>query len=210
MALSYSGVQCELREVVLKNKPEEMVRLSPKATVPVLLLGDGQVIDESLDIMLMALRESDPEHWLDPKRATIDEMLELIDQNDSEFKIHLDRYKYPERFLPDSEQGSERLHAFRAEHLAQATLLLSGLDQRLKGSRYLFGSEKSLADAALFPFVRQFAAVDRDYFESLPLQSLQLWHDRWLDDPLFTGVMKKYKPWQPGDEPGHSGDGPSH
>ncbi|TLS67498.1 glutathione S-transferase [Mariprofundus erugo] len=198
LALSYAAVQCELREVVLKAKPEALIGVSPKATVPVLTLCGGRVIDESLDIMLWALEQSDPESWLKPESGTWDEMLTLIALNDSEFKHHLDRYKYPERFVPALEQQKRPPEELRAGHLKQAMVFLARLDQQLQDSIYLFGDDISLADAALFPFVRQFAAVDTGYFGHLPLRHLQRWHSQWMQDPLFINVMTKFQPWQPG------------
>jgi len=192
MALYVAGVQCELREVVLKNKPAEMLALSSKATVPVLSLPDGRVIDESLDMMYWALHESNvPQQWLFSADASVNEMLALIRMNDGLFKFHLDRYKYPERFELASRDA--------CEHFQQACEFLCELERQLKQSPFLFGSHASLADVALFPFIRQFAAVDREAFKALPFTCLQQWLSGWLADELFQQIMVKRTPWKPGD-----------
>jgi len=148
LALLASGTVCEIREVKLSAKPAEMLALSPKATVPVLLSPDGRVIEESLDIMRWALARNDPEGWLDRS----DEL--LIACNDGPFKHHLDRYKYPDRHDADP-----------AEHRAAALDLLRPLEARLLASPYLCGDAMGLADAALMPFVRQFAQTDLAWFD---------------------------------------------
>ncbi|GAV21154.1 glutathionine S-transferase [Mariprofundus micogutta] len=187
MALYVAGIQCELREVALKNKPLEMLNISPKGTVPVLLLPDGRVIDESLNVMLWALNESDPLQWLKPADSSVEEMLELIEMNDGQFKFHLDRYKYPDRYgLRNS-----------IDHFKQASSFLSALERSLENNIFLFGSAPSLADVALFPFVRQFAAVDRQAFESLALHGLNRWLDHWITDQTFQAIMLKHQPWTP-------------
>ena len=145
MALAYSGIQAELREVKLSDMPDSMLQLSPKATVPVLALSDGQVLDESLDIMLWSLSQSDPEDWLD-----IDESSkQLIQQFDEEFKPLLDRYKYADRYP----RLSQHEHRIRAEDY------LSELNQLLTFHPYLSGGHCRLSDVAIFPFIRQFAGV---------------------------------------------------
>jgi len=192
MALYAAGIHCELREVALKHKPQAMLELSAKGTVPVLLLADGTVIDESLDIMLRALSESDPLQWLKPAHGSVHEMLELIRFNDHEFKFHLDRYKYPERFETVSPA---------VDHFHHASGFLYMLEASLQQSKFLFGPEASLADVALFPFVRQFAAVDQQAFEKLPCPHLQQWLAYWLADSAFQAVMCKQKVWQAGSSP---------
>ncbi|MDX8406433.1 MAG: glutathione S-transferase [Mariprofundus sp.] len=184
MALHYAGVQCMIREVVLKDKPQQLLAISAKGTVPVLLLPDGNVIDESLEIMRWALARHDPELWLQADAGN------LIERNDSEFKFHLDRYKYPERFGLDSDAVS---------HRQQATVFLAELDQYLSQAAYLYGERASMADIALFPFVRQFAAVQPAWFAALPYPHLQTWLSRWLDSELFHAVMLRYPQWHPED-----------
>ena len=184
MTLRYSGIQVELREVVLKNKPTELIELSPKGTVPVLAL-DEAVLDESFDIMLWALEQHDPENWLDH----LDEAKELITANDFIFKPHLDGYKYAQR----DEEGLKRVHRNSAEQM------LTEIDVLLSERTFLHGEAPGLADVALLPFVRQFANVDIKWFKTLPYHSLMSWLACLLDDQLFVGVMAKYSPWTPGD-----------
>jgi glutathione S-transferase len=184
LVLLVSGTVCELREVKLSAKPPEMLEVSPKGTVPVLVLQDGQVIDESIDIMRWALGQNDPEGWLDRDDAA------LIAANDRRFKHHLDRYKYPQRHGSDS-----------AEHREAGCALLMQLDARLAGRGHLCGTERGLADMALFPFVRQFAEVDREWFDCLPLPHLQSWLAGHCASALFAAAMVRLKPWQAGDQP---------
>ena len=184
LALAVSGARCTLREVRISAKPQEMLAASPKATVPVLVLPDGGVIDESLDIMRWALRNRDPEGWL-----TRDDPA-LIASVDGAFKHDLDRYKYPER------HGSNTL-----EHRARGLEFLRELDQRLAGAGQLCGPARGLADAAIMPFVRQFAAVDGDWFDTLPLPHLAGWLAGHIASSLFEAVMVRVKPWVPGDLP---------
>lgn len=184
MAIAVSGVTVEMREVVLRDKPPEMVEVSPKATVPVLVHGEG-VLDESLDIMRWALRQNDPEKWL----QHIDE--DLIAANDGSFKQNLDRYKYPSRY--DLADGSE--------HRDAALPHLEMLNDNVTASGYLGLGKAGLTDIALFPFVRQFAATDPSWFEALPLKPLHHWLDNLVTSPLFGTIMKRYPQWHAGDEP---------
>jgi glutathione S-transferase len=183
MALAVSAVSYEIREVSLKSKPAPMLDASPKATVPVLVLPGGRVIDESLDIMFWALKQNDPERWLPADAAT----MELISVNDGPFKFHLDRMKYANRY-PDSEP---------AEHRADAIGQLTQLETRLCNHEFLFGSTPTLADVAIFPFVRQFAHADVAAFANAPLLALQSWLARWESSELFQSVMIKQAVWQP-------------
>ncbi|RON42247.1 glutathione S-transferase [Pseudomonas brassicacearum] len=181
MALRYSGVAVNIVEVSLKAKPAEMLALSSKGTVPVLSV-DGQVIDESLAIMHWALAQSDPQDWLlkdDPVGQQL--IAELIEENDQVFKVHLNRYKYAERY-------PEQPMAF---YRAEGEVFLRRLDELLKGRDYLLAEHPSLADVALMPFVRQFAHVDREWFGQSPYHRLQAWLQRFLESELFTSVMKK-------------------
>ncbi|PCI63411.1 MAG: glutathione S-transferase [Kordiimonadales bacterium] len=189
MAIKVSGQQVALREVVLRDKPEAMIEVSPKATVPVLVLTDGIVVDESFDIMLWALAQNDPEGWLVPEVGTLDEMLALVQTCDRDFKSHLDRYKYENRY-----EGVSAL-----EHRAEAESFLAILDTRLEAAKYLFGSRPALADFAVAPFIRQFANVDKDWFGGTPYKHLQRWLATFLVSPAFTSVMHKYPQWHSGD-----------
>lgn len=181
MALRYSGVAVDIVEVSLKAKPAEMLALSGKGTVPV-LNADGRVIDESLDIMRWALAQNDPQDWLlkdDPDAAV--HIAPLIEQNDQLFKVHLNRYKYAERY------PEQPMEVYRSE----GEVFLRRLDQLLEGRDYLLADHPSLADVALMPFVRQFAHVDREWFGQTPYRRLQAWLQRLLASDLFTSIMKK-------------------
>jgi glutathione S-transferase len=184
LALLASDTVCEIREVKLSAKPAELLALSAKATVPVLDLRDGQIIDQSLDIMRWALARNDPEGWLD--RA--DEA--LIAQNDGAFKHHLDRYKYPHRHGADA-----------AVHRAACAEILIPLDARLVAAANLCGDEPGLTDAALMPFVRQCAETDRAWFDAQPWPGLQAWLARHIASSLFEAAMVRLVPWAEGDAP---------
>ena len=183
LALQSGGITVELREVVLRDKPAQMLHASPKGTVPVLLAG-GDVVEESLDVMLWALGRNDPEGWLDmPATGHA-----LIAECDGAFKTALDRYKYASRH-PEADAEEER---------AKASLFLHRLDQTLVGKNWLFG-EISLADMAMLTFVRQFANVDRAWFDAEPWPDLQRWLEAFLASNRFLSIMQKYPQWQPGD-----------
>lgn len=177
LALRYSGVPVRIVEVSLKAKPAEMLALSPKGTVPVLNV-DGQVIEESLEIMQWALAQNDPDNWLlqgDPA------VFALIAENDQDFKYHLNRYKYAERY---PEQPMEQYRAGGEVFLQKLEALLAERD-------YLMANHLTLADAALAPFVRQYAHVDRVWFAGTPYKRLQAWLERFLQSALFIAVMAK-------------------
>lgn len=187
LAVASSGQPCELREVVLRDKPQALFDASPKGTVPVLVLPDGQVIDESLDIMRWALAQHDPEGWLAPEHESLDHMLDLIHENDTFFKARLDRYKYPVRYNLPSGRGDRDVGA----------LWLRKLNARLESSPWLYGSRPALADMAIAPFVRQYAHTDREWFRAEDWTPLCAWLDAFLDSDLFVRVMHKYAAWQP-------------
>jgi glutathione S-transferase len=189
MAILSSGITVELREVVLRDKPPELLVASPKGTVPVLVLPDGRVIDQSLDIMEWALLQNDPEDWLkhNDKR--------LIRENDGPFKANLDRYKYPHRY--DLADG--------LSHRLVGMQWLDDLDQRLSGPPWLSGEHIGLTDIAIFPFVRQFAMTDIDWFYAAPVPALQSWLDRLLNTSVFLAVMARYPQWHAGDNPVYFG-----
>ena len=186
LALQVSGTQCELREVVLREKPTEMLAASPKGTVPVLIDLDGSVIDESLDVMLWALGKNDPDKWLRPETGDIESILTLIEDFDEQFKPQLDRYKYPNRFGLDDPMPA-RSAAY--EYLCSQTNVL-------EGQRYLHGESASLADMALAPFVRQYANTDREWFDSNASPALQRWLNSILESELFAAIMQKYRQWR--------------
>jgi glutathione S-transferase len=187
LALRYANIGCELREVVLRDKPPELLQLSPKATVPVLELtgADGvvEVIDESLEIMLWALGQSDPDGWLD-----IDVLAAnmLIDANDDEFKVWLDRYKYPEH-----EGGNER-----ADARQQCERFIRELEHLLGSKPALMGQHAALPDMAIVPFVRQFAMVDAAWFEQAPYPAVRAWLTQATSSQLFQSIMAKYPMWK--------------
>ena len=190
LALKYAQVPLELREVVLRHKPEALLAISPKGTVPVLQLPNGQVLEESLDIMNWALQQADPQGWL--TQGNTQAMHDLIARNDGPFKALLDRYKYPERHPAHT----------RIDYRDQAiALCIHDLNQRLTGTPFLLGGKPSLADMAIAPFIRQFAQVDADWFANAPLPALITWLGQLVDSPLFHAVMAKHPPWQAGDTP---------
>jgi len=183
LALAYAGVRVELREVSLKNKPRQLLEISTKGTVPVLQLMDGGVIDESLDIMRWALAQQDPDDWL----AAGDEAESLVAVNDGEFKHYLDRYKYADRY-PEFSVDYYR---------GKAESLLAVLEERLMHSGNLAGKHASWVDAAIFPFIRQFAGVDEAWFHANPYHELKKWLLLWSESDLFASVMGKYPVWTP-------------
>jgi glutathione S-transferase len=171
------------------NKPESLFLASPKGTVPVLVLDNGQVLDESFDIMNWALRQNDPEHWIE--KACLKDAKTLIHWNDSEFKYYLDRYKYADRY-PEFSAFDYRLQAER---------FLTELEQRLHQNAYLCSDHFSLVDAAILPFIRQFAAVDSIWFTSAPYPFIQQWLNEFVTSNRFIAMMKKYDSWKPGNSP---------
>ena len=180
LALLIAGIAFDAHEVSMRDKPAEMLAVSPKGSVPVMRLPDGQVLEQSWDIMRWALEQPATRAcWAAAQTA---ENLEWLAQNDGTFKHHLDRYKYPERHK-ESDRGR-----YRAEALAS---FLRPLNKRLTQSRFLGGGEPCATDLALFPFVRQFAAVEPAWFALEPLPALQAWLAGWLSSPLFLHCMYK-------------------
>ncbi|TEW54948.1 glutathione S-transferase [Psychromonas sp. RZ22] len=189
LAIAVAKQQVRLREIVLKHKPAELLAISPNKTIPVLQLDETlnetnntNVVNESLDIMLWALNKSDPQHWLNP---SLEDMLHLIQTNDHEFKPWLDKYKYADRFPEYTQQHyREQSHQF---------LLL--LESRLHVQQYLFADHATLADMAIFPFIRQFAAVDKEWFEQSPYPKIRDWLNDLVNGKLFQSCMQKYATW---------------
>lgn len=179
MAIRASLVEVDVKEVNLKNKPPALLQASPKATVPVLILQNGEVIEESLDIMYWALQQNDPDNWLAFKDTS--QTRTLIEYNDTVFKTQLDHYKYADRF-PRHPQSHYRQEA---EHF------LSQLESRLNNTPFLSANSPSLSDIALLPFIRQFAYVDIKWFEHAPWPKLRTWLFYWLESALFQSVMLK-------------------
>lgn len=191
LALAASGVQCELREIVLRDKAPEFLAASPKGTVPVVVTPQGEVIEESLDVMHWALAQNDPENWLGADEARAEEMEALIAACDGPFKQALDRYKYATRY-EDADPLTER---------AKGEVFLRTLNDRLADAPYLFGGKVSLADMAIAPFVRQFANVDRAWFDGQDWPHLIAWLEAFLDSERFQAIFKKYPKWHAGDAP---------
>jgi len=192
LGIVFAEQKVELREIVLKNKPAQMLAISPKGTVPVLELAEsdsseGRVIEESREILTWALQQKDPQGLLNIDLVSANA---LIARNDNEFKHWLDRYKYADRH-PELSQ---------LEYRQQGEVFLQALENLLAKNRYLLGANISIADIGIMPFVRQFAHVDREVFYSLPYPNLQQWLRDWLEQPVFQQVMIKFQPWQEGDE----------
>jgi glutathione S-transferase len=226
LALLASGQRCELREVVLREKPPELLAASPEATVPVLVLpaaqaGDGgaapdRVIVHSLDIMLWTLRRHDPLGWLTPGDGTLADLLALVEACDTGFKPDLDRYKYPNRHPqmqmqtqtqtqtrnPDTATAAADMHATAHVHRDRGAVFLQGLEDRLARHPHLAGDHATLADAAILPFVRQFAGVDPGWFAARPWPRLRGVLADWEGSDAFAIVMRRHAPWKAADGTG--------
>ncbi|MDX1668417.1 MAG: glutathione S-transferase, partial [Limnobacter sp.] len=190
LGLAVSHTQVELREILLRDKPEHMLTLSPKGTVPVLWLPDGTVIDESLDVMLWALRRNDPQGWLNLSPSQEKQAREWVSLLDGDFKYHLDRYKYSNRYENCDPQ----------EHLKQCLTILEPWEQALSEHAFLLGEQAKYVDYAVLPFVRQFRIADPHFFDQEPeLTHIRGWLNRYLDSELFKTIMPKFKQWQPDD-----------
>ena len=180
LALLRAGVAFDAHEITLRDKPAALLAASPKGTVPVLVLPDGKVLEESLHIMRWAFAGRDADGWWSRAQTPGNQALTAL--NDGPFKQQLDRYKYPERFRPDERD----FHRDQA-----ATGLLQSLEQRLTAHPYLGGATPCATDLAIFPFIRQFRAVDADWFDAQALQATRLWLEGWLHSEVFTTCMKK-------------------
>lgn len=189
LAIYKSGLSIELRDIVLKNKPQEMLTASPKGTVPTVVLADGRVIDESFDVMLWALNLSDPQQLMRSSAENIQTgMIALVQQFDSEFKTSLEAYKCAKRY-----------HESNVIECRQACeVLLALLEQRLQQHGFIIDDQESLADIAILPFIRQFAKVDRPWFKQAPYPKLRQWLEQYLQSAMFTKVMAKYPLWEAG------------
>ncbi len=180
LSLHYAGVKLEHREIILRDKPQAMLEASPKGTIPVLILPDGSVIDESLDIMKWAAQENDPKGWLAQTDFT------LIAHNDTAFKPQLDRYKYPTRYDGEDRSGAQENCRVYFEMLNTKIAECAQRDKQLGG----------LTDYAIFPFIRQCANVDKDWFAALPYVALKNWLSAHLDSAIFKDIMQKHDLWQ--------------
>lgn len=188
LALLSAGIACEVREVVLRDKPAALLAASPKGTVPVLVVPDGTVLEQSLDIMQWALRCNDPAHWLPSDTVMQQQVLALIAACDGDFKAQLDRYKYPNRFGLTCVDGPRD----------QGARYLCDLERQLHTTGYLTGAAWGLADAAIAPFVRQWAHTDPVWFAQQPLPALQRWLCDFEASAAFAAVMHKWPPWVAG------------
>lgn len=188
LGILFAELQVVLREITLKDKPPQMLAISPKGTVPVLQLADGTVIEESREVMMWALTQHDPHGLLDAE--TLHKANALIDKNDNEFKYWLDRYKYADRHLEMTQ----------TEYRQKGEGFLQTLEELLTKNPYLLGDSATVADIGVMPFIRQFAHVNRDVFYRLPYPNLQRWLQDWLNHPLFLQAMTKFEPWQEADD----------
>ncbi|WP_417317080.1 glutathione S-transferase [Emcibacter sp.] len=187
LALAYAGITCELREVVLQDKPRELLALSPKATVPVLQLPNGTILEESFDILKWALSRNDPDNW----QAGLDKTGELVRENDGPFKDALDKYKYSSRHPEEP----------KTVYRSRGEVFLGRLNRQLTDKEFLLGDRQTAADIAVFPFIRQFAFVDKTWFDESSYEALKRWLDHHLHSSLFQSVMNKYAQWTPDREP---------
>jgi len=179
MALKYAGIAVEIREISLRDKPAHLLEVSPKGTVPVLVTAHGAVFEQSLDIMHWALQQNDPDGWLS---VDVAQTQQLITENDTSFKQALDRYKYAIRF---PEQAME-------DYRSLGEVFLAKLEQKLSQTAFLMGAKLTLADIAIFPFIRQFSAVDAAWFEYASYPKLKAWLDLMLSSVLFNSIMEKH------------------
>jgi len=187
MGLKVSELKFEHREILLRDKPAHMLEVSPKGTVPVFITESGQIIDESLELLLFALKQNDPLGWLDCDRETVDQ---LIANNDGPFKHHLDRYKYASRYDAEAKRGDVDL-----SHRHQAETYIAAYESRLAANAFLLGDRQSLADIAIFPFLRQFANTDRNWWENAPYPHVRTWLGKHVNSDLFLSIMHKYPLW---------------
>lgn len=185
MALNVSCIAYEHREIILRDKPAAMLAASPKGTVPVFIKNDGAVIDESLDLAMWVLGQNDPLGWVSGYDA------ELTIQNDGPFKHHLDHYKYASRYDDSLARGAVDL-----THRSEAEKILFQLNQRLESTRYLTGEQLNFNDIAIFPFIRQFAAVEPQWWQSTPFAALREWLEAHISSDLFKAIMTKYPLWK--------------
>jgi len=178
LALNQAKIDYESIEISLKDKPIDFLALSPKGTVPVLVDNNGKVIEESLEIMIWALNKSDPDNWIINDNNLSQE---LINENDFSFKKNLDRYKYADRFPEYSKEY----------YRSQCELFINVLNEKLKSKNYLMTEKISLADIAIFPFIRQFSLVDEDWFLNSKYRALKKWLQSFIESQMFKDVMKK-------------------
>ena len=184
-ALLSSHIDVELREIVLQDKPREFLKASNSGTVPCLQLQD-KIIDESMDIMIWALRKNDPDDWLDMPA----EGYRLINEVEEKFKPNLDKTKYATRYPQNDSKVSRSL----------VIEYLIDLDRKIKGE-FLLGEQPKLADIAIFPFVRQFANIDIKWFNEFGWEKLQNWLKAFVESKMFDKSQKKFIQWRPNANP---------
>ena len=188
MAINISNQKCEIREVLLRDKPPSMLEYSSKGTVPVLVLQSGEVIDESLDVIDWALNLNDPDNWQRSKDN--EKTKELIKINDGEFKHHLDRYKYSKRYDDEDPEF----------HRKKCLSFIEKVNSELQNSKYIFDDEISYIDISLLPFIRHFRIADNEWFDELPYENVKSWLSNFLNSELLKSIMSKYDLWKEGDE----------
>lgn len=191
MGLKVSGLDYEHREIILRDKPQEMLDASPKGTVPVYIKDNGQVIEESLDLLKWALCQNDALGWLDCDPGAASAMIEA---NDTTFKHHLDRYKYASRYSDTAKRGDTDLN-----HRIEAEKYIQSLEDRLAEAPFLLGDKQTIADIAIFPFMRQFANVEPDWWAGAPYPKTRDWLKRHIESVLFKSIMTKYPLWKKAD-----------
>ena len=188
LAIQSSGIRVNLREILLRDKPDEFIADSAKATVPVLRLPDGHVIDESLDVMHWALEQNDPEDWRSILTTSPETSQAFLAELDGRFKSALDRYKYASRY----DHGAEET----LQHRAIGVEFLTRIDETLRQNTYLSGQQAGFLDFASLPFIRQFRIANPDWFDQQDWPVLHLWLHNFLNSERFSAVMKKYDPWK--------------
>ena len=191
LAIKYSGIEVELREIDLNNIPKALSDISSDETVPLIVFPDGKTIDESWDIVKWAVTSNDPDGWLGSDVSLLQDAEMLVETNDYSFKQDLDHYKYADRY---PEYPMQHYRSEGEEFLIE-------LEDRLSDNRYLSADSLSLSDIAVLPFIRQFALVDKAWFDSTPYTRVQAWLNTFLESELFESVMNKYPLWVEGDEP---------
>jgi len=191
IAIKLCSLECEIREINLKLKNKEFLEISPKGTVPVLVLPDDKIIEESMDIIHWAISNNDSYNLKLKNLEIYNKDMDLISIFDNEFKYHLDRYKYNSRYKGINKE----------EHKYKARDLLVNLNNSLKEKQWLNGENISISDISILPFIRQYRIADIKWFdEKLELPNINRWLDKFLNSKIFNNVMKKYKIWETTDQ----------
>ena len=197
LAVKSAGLQVELREIILRNKPEAFLAASQSATVPVLELDTQSAIDESLDIMFWALEAGgDPEKWLTEWHENRETTSQFLAELDGKFKSDLDKYKYATRYTDETSEAAD----LAKHHRSEGMLFLEKIDETLSRQAFLNGSHAGLRDFASLPFVRQFRIADVAWFDAQDWPALHIWLQNFLKSSRFADIMHKYPPWKPEDK----------